>query len=244
MKHTTSNNYEIPKIALLIDAENVSESYLAVIIKELHDYGSIVTRRVYGDWSSDNLKKWRNKAYEHAFNEVHISSNVKGKNSSDIGIVINAMDILHSNDVDIFCLVSSDSDFTKLNLRLRESNKYVVGMGEKSKSNGALTSSCNRFIYLEDLMSKYDIYYNREPLSREELLADDNLLSIINRYIDNLMQKNEKVHLGELKSKIINAEPDFTSQKYGYEKFANFLKAFNLWEFDTQYRHIIGFKEQ
>ncbi len=243
MKNIASMDKNTPKIAVLVDTENISVEYTEVIMKELNDYGTVTIRRAYGDWSSDNLKKWRSSANKYAFHEVHISSNTKGKNSSDIGVVINAMDLLYTQDVDIFCIVSSDSDFTKLNLRIRESNKFVIGMGEKSKSNPALTSSCNRFIYLEDLLDKYDYTMQSKQMTQEELVQDTEVLFTIRRLVNNISQETGDVHLGDLKNRLIAAIPDFSTEKYGYDKFANFLKAFGIWEFDKRYRHIVGYKD-
>ncbi len=139
-------------IALLIDAENISPRYIEIIIDEANKYGKINYRRVYGDWTTDNLKTWKDKVNEFALTPVQQYAYTQGKNVSDFTLIIDAMDILYSNKVDSFCLVTSDSDFTKLVTRLREDDMFVFGMGE-SKTPISLVNSCESFAYLDKMLA-------------------------------------------------------------------------------------------
>ncbi|MDD4000456.1 MAG: NYN domain-containing protein [Bacilli bacterium] len=139
-------------IALLIDSENISTKYLPIIIDEANKYGKINYKRVYGDWSSRLLNPWKAMCMEYGLTPVQQYSYTSGKNASDFTLVIDAMDILYKGKVDSFCIVSSDSDFTKLVTRLKEDNMFVFGMGE-SKTPLALVNSCETFAYLDKMLS-------------------------------------------------------------------------------------------
>jgi len=147
-------------IALLIDAENISPSYIEIIIDEANKYGTINYRRVYGDWTTPQLNPWKTKISEFGLTPVQQYAYTSGKNSSDFTLIIDAMDILYSEKVNSFCIVSSDSDFTKLVTRLREDNMFVFGMGE-SKTPISLVNSCETFAYLDKMLKA-------EPISEVE----------------------------------------------------------------------------
>ena len=135
-------------IAMLIDADNVSSKYIPGILSELSKFGKITVRRMYGDWSQDRLHSWLSRASGYSLTPVMQPNNTPGKNASDIGLIIDAMDILYTGDVQGFCIVSSDGDFNKLATRLREAGKVVIGMGER-KTPESFRVSCERFIFLE-----------------------------------------------------------------------------------------------
>ena len=135
-------------IALLIDADNISAKYISTILSELSKYGKITIRRMYGDWSQDRLPSWFKVAAGHSLTPIMQPNNTPGKNASDIGLIIDAMDILYTGEVQGFCIVSSDGDFNKLATRLREAGKVVIGMGEK-KTPESFRASCERFIFLD-----------------------------------------------------------------------------------------------
>ena len=135
-------------IAMLIDADNVSAKYIPGILSELSKFGKITVRRMYGDWSQDRLHSWLSRASGYSLTPIMQPNNTPGKNASDIGLIIDAMDILYTGDVQGFCIVSSDGDFNKLATRLREAGKVVIGMGEK-KTPESFRVSCERFIFLE-----------------------------------------------------------------------------------------------
>ena len=137
-------------IALLIDAENISSDYAQLIIDEANKYGKITYRRIYGDWTTTTLSKWKTKCIEYGITPIQQYTYVSKKNSSDFTLIIDAMDILYKSKVDAFCIVTSDSDFTKLVTRLKEDNMYVFGMGE-SKTPTSLVSACEHFAYLDKM---------------------------------------------------------------------------------------------
>ncbi len=139
-------------IALLIDAENISPKYIEIIIDEANKYGTINYRRVYGDWTTPQLNPWKKKINEFGLTPIQQYSYTAGKNTSDFTLIIDAMDILYSGKVNSFCIVSSDSDFTKLVTRLREDNMFVFGMGE-SKTPISLVNSCETFSYLDKMLA-------------------------------------------------------------------------------------------
>ena len=140
-------------IALLIDADNVSSRYISGILSELSKYGKITIRRMYGDWSQDRLHSWMKCSCRFSLTPIMQPNNTPGKNASDIGLIIDAMDILYTGDVQGFCIVSSDGDFNKLATRLREAGKFVIGMGEK-KTPESFRVSCERFIFLDVIESE------------------------------------------------------------------------------------------
>ncbi len=147
--------------ALLIDAENISSKYIKIILDELSNYGTATYRRIYGDWTNLSNAAWKDVLLSYSVNPVQQYSYTQGKNASDSAMIIDAMDILYSGNVGGFCLVSSDSDFTRLASRLRESGKHVVGMGE-SKTPSAFISACNQFKYLDILYSSSDEEKDKE----------------------------------------------------------------------------------
>ena len=140
------------KIAVLIDADNVSDKYIKYIIDEISNHGTPTYKRIYGDWTKPQLASWKNVLLNYSISPIQQYSYTTGKNSTDAALIIDAMDILYSNNVDGFCIVSSDSDFTKLAARLREAGMYVIGMGEK-KTPTPFISACEKFKYLEVLAS-------------------------------------------------------------------------------------------
>ena len=140
------------KIAVLIDADNVPSTQVTEMMEEIAKYGNPTIKRIYGDWTKPQLGKWKNVLLENAINPIQQYGYTTGKNATDSAMIIDAMDILYSDKVNGFCLVSSDSDFTKLATRLRESRMLVIGMGEKKTPNPFIVA-CDKFIYLEILQA-------------------------------------------------------------------------------------------
>lgn len=141
------------KLAVLIDAENISSKYIDVILSEANNLGDVIYKRIYGNWTSPQMASWRNTILDNAIQPIQQYSNTSGKNSSDSALIIDTMDLLYRDNLDGFCIVSSDSDFTRLASRLRESQKYVLGMGE-SKTPRSFISACNKFLYLDVLLEE------------------------------------------------------------------------------------------
>ena len=212
------------RYAVLIDADNVAAKYTKNILDELSNYGIATYKRVYGDWTRTSLAGWKNMALDNAITPVQQYSYTSGKNATDSAMIIDAMDILYSNNVDGFCIVSSDSDFTRLAIRLRESGKHVIGMGEK-KTPKPFSTSCNAFKYLE-ILAEEEVQSNE--VDRVELKT---LEAAIIRIIAENANLEEEINIGELGSRLQGRYPDFDVRNYGYSKFSQFLKDFDCLSF-------------
>lgn len=225
------------QFAVLIDSDNISAKYAGSIFNEIENYGYASFRRIYGNWSGKS-NGWKEQVLlENSITPVQQFSYTTGKNSTDMAMVIDAMDILYSGKVDGFCLVTSDSDFTRLAMRLREENMYVIGMGE-SKTPMALTKACNKFIHLNlinkqvgdtETMSATSGQKKGGKISAEEehgsavtplIQIEDAIISIIN---DN-ENKGKATYLGELGSRLNDRFTDFDVRNYGYTKLMVFLQ--------------------
>ena len=225
------------QIAVLIDSENVSSRYASIIFNEIETYGFATYRRIYGNWTKNN--GWNeNILLENSITPIQQFDYTFGKNSADIAMVIDAMDILYSGNVDGFCLVTSDSDFTRLAMRLREANMYVIGMGE-SKTPVALTKACNKFIHLNLIYEQPAIPAAEIPASDDNLHDDfgterssksnavtsigeieEAIISIVN---DN-ENKGKTTYMGEIGSRLNSKFTDFDVRNYGYTKLLTFLQ--------------------
>ncbi len=213
------------RYAVLIDADNVAAKYTKYILDEVSNYGVVTYKRVYGDWTRPNLAGWKNMALDNAITPVQQYSYTTGKNATDSAMIIDAMDILYSDNVDGFCIVSSDSDFTRLAIRLRESGKHVIGMGEK-KTPKPFSTACNAFKYLE-IIAEEDIQSSTE----NEKVAMKELESDIIRIVSENANLQEEINIGELGSRLQGRYPDFDVRNYGYSKFSQFLKDFDCLSF-------------
>ena len=213
------------RYAVLIDADNVAPKYTKNILDELSNYGVVTYKRVYGDWTRPNLAGWKNMALDNAITPVQQYSYTTGKNATDSAMIIDAMDILYSNNIDGFCLVSSDSDFTRLAIRLRESGKHVIGMGEK-KTPKPFSTACNAFKYLE-ILAEEEIQSAEET----DIVELKTLESAIIRIIAENANLQEEINIGELGSRLQGRYPDFDVRNYGYSKFSQFLKDFDSLSF-------------
>lgn len=162
---------ERKKVAVLIDAENISPKYASIILSEANNLGNVIYKRIYGNWTTTQLSSWRQPLLDHAIQPIQQYSNTNGKNSSDSALIIDAMDLLYQKRLDAFCLVSSDSDFTRLASRLRESEMLVLGMGEK-KTPRAFISACNRFVYLDLLHKANEVAAKRKQDYKENRHAE------------------------------------------------------------------------
>lgn len=227
------------QIAVLIDSENVSSRYASIIFNEIETYGFASYRRIYGNWSRNN--GWNeNILLENSITPIQQFDYTSGKNSTDMTMVIDAMDILYSGNVDGFCLVTSDSDFTRLAMRLREANMYVIGMGE-SKSPLALTKACNKFIHLNLIYEQPSAAAaSGSAVSEEHDLHDDlssdkteksttvTPLSEIEEAIIAIVNDNENkgkpTYMGEIGSRLNSKFTDFDVRNYGYTKLLTFIR--------------------
>lgn len=209
------------RYAVLIDADNVAAKYTKYILDEVSNYGVVTYKRVYGDWTRPNLAGWKNMALDNAITPIQQYSYTTGKNATDSAMIIDAMDILYSNNVDGFCIVSSDSDFTRLAIRLRESGIHVIGMGER-KTPKPFSTACNAFKYLE-ILAEEEVQGTVET----EKVELKTLESAIIRIIAENANLQEEINIGELGSRLLNRYPDFDVRNYGYSKFSQFLKDFD-----------------
>ncbi len=204
------------RLAVLIDSENISIRYVKFILDEISNYGIATYKRAYGDWTNPSTSGWKEVVLKNSITPVQQYSYTQGKNSTDSAMIIDAMDMLYSGKVDGFCLVSSDSDFTRLAARLREAGMLVIGMGEQ-KTVEAFRASCTMFKYLEVLAAEET---QEGDTSREDI--EETILKIIN---DN--DANDKdTTVGELGNKISNRHADFDVRNYGYSKLSKFLESF------------------
>jgi len=206
------------RLAVLIDSENISTKYLKCIFDEISNYGIATYKRAYGDWTSSRLGGWKEIFLKYAITPIQQYSYTQGKNSTDSAMIIDAMDILYSGKVDGFCIISSDSDFTRLVSRLRESGMLVIGMGEK-KTVEAFRTACSLFKYLEVLAQDEGDDGAEDSLSKSDI--EESIRKII---IDNDAVGRETT-VGEIGSKLSNRHADFDVRNYGYSKLSKFLES-------------------
>ena len=217
------------KLAILIDAENAQASIVDGLIAEVANYGTASVKRIYGDWTGPGLKGWKDVLLRHSIQPIQQFLYTKGKNATDSAMIIDAMDLLYTGKFDGFCIVSSDSDFTRLASRIRESGLLVYGFGEK-KTPAAFVSACDRFIYTEVLRSKTD---EEKPITKKssaELKQDTKLVTLLRNAVDASSDESGWAHLAFVGSKIAKQSPDFDPRNYGYGKLGELVKATKLFE--------------
>jgi hypothetical protein len=253
---------DIKLLAVLIDADNVPARHAAAILTEITSFGEPALKRVYGDWSSTALTAWKEQARDLGMVMHQQSANTKGKNASDIGLVIDAMDILHGGKFDGFVLVSSDSDFTRLASRIREDGLEVIGIGE-AKTPQALVNVCNRFVRIENIIGEADPVQVAEPapavkpahaeapkveavkktaspqqVSKEPPSKAIPLILAAMKSIDN---EGEWFPLGQLGQFITKATPDFDARTYGSTKLSELLTKTGKFEVTTESgKHLVA----
>ncbi len=238
------------RLAVLIDADNVPYSNVKAMLEEIAKYGIPTFKRIYADWTKPTVSGWKTVLLENAITPVQQYSYTQGKNATDSAMIIDAMDILYSGKVDGFCIVSSDSDFTKLATRLREAGMKVFGFGEK-KTPRPFISSCDKFIYLE-ILSKEDIdteddkedYREKEKkvvkrktkssYAKPMLKADRELVTMITDSIEDIADENGWAFLGDLGNLLIKKQPNFDPRNYGYIKLVPLIKSFGRFEIDER----------
>ena len=214
----------LPLLAVLIDADNLSAKLAKAVLEEAATIGEPALRRVYGDWSNPALKSWVDRMRELGLVAHQASANTRGKNASDIQLVIDAMDILHSGRFDGFVLVSSDGDFTALANRLRENGKLVIGIGEK-KAPESLRNVCNRFIFIENIFE--DAGGGREHAAKEPVA---NAIRLIVEAMDSTEGAGDWYLLSPLKQAILSKHPEFDERTYGHKKWSDLLRRLKRFE--------------
>lgn len=233
----------VKKIAVLIDAENAQYSILGAVLSELSKYGHIIVKRAYGDWSSEHLRNWRQPLNELAINPVQQFSYTQGKNSSDSAMIIDAMDLLYTGKLDTFALITSDSDFTKLASRLKESQIYVFGVGEQ-KTPIAFRNACDDFISTEVLRSLESTdkpipqenanTVEAEQRTRQELCCDTRLINILRNSINEYADDDGWASLGLCGGLIKRQHPDFDPRTYGFLTLTRLIEATELFEVERR----------
>ena len=211
-----------PRIAVLIDADNASASHAPAVFEEIAKHGEANVRRIYGDFSGTRLKKWQDQLQPLAIHPSQVFNYTTGKNAADITLVIDAMDLMHTGAVETFCLVSSDSDFTRLAQRLRENGKNVIGFGER-KTPEAFRNACNRFIYF-DILTASDDGADIEPAARAEKQPPSKAAPMIAKAVDELADDEGWVRLGVLGQRLLANHPDFDPRSYGCAKLSDLVK--------------------
>ncbi len=231
------------KLAVLIDADNVPYANVKEMFEEIAKYGTPTFKRIYADWTRPTVAGWKKVLLENAITPIQQYSYSTGKNASDSALIIDAMDILYTGKVDGFCIVSSDSDFTRLATRLREAGMKVIGIGEKKTLNPFITA-CDKFIYIEILkperaiqaengnskISKNAKEYVNEPLSK----IDPEIIKLFADSITDLADENGWTYLGELGNLMLKKKPDFDPRNYGYTKMLALIKSMNKFEIDER----------
>jgi len=217
-----------PLYAVLIDADNIPDKYAQPILKEITTFGEPALRRVYGDWSSGQLRGWTETVREHGLVAHQETANTKGKNASDIGLVIDAMDILHTGRFDGFVLVSSDSDFTALANRIREQGLDVIGIGER-KTPESLRNVCNRFVFIENIVDE-PAPSKAGKQAKRSMLPAKNAVPLIITAMEKIEQDDEWYALGPLGRQIMAANSDFDTRTYGCKKLSDLVRSLNQFE--------------
>lgn len=245
--------HRIAKLAVLIDADNVEASLVEPLLKEIANCGITCVKRIYGDWTQSQLSGWKEKLHKFAIHPIQQFSYTSGKNSTDSALIIDAMDLLYTNKFDGFCIVSSDSDFTKLACRIREAGLIVYGVGER-KTPEAFVKACDRFIYTESLSikqekEKQEIAENIS-LKTEKLLPknlqktfeevhsklkhDRQLLEFIKKAYELSAEKDGWANLAMLGSQLRQSFPSFKSNSYGHATLGKLIQAIGLFEIKQQ----------
>ena len=230
------------RLAVLIDADNAPRSALGDVMAEVAVYGTPTIKRIYGDWTTPNLASWKPLLLENAITPVQQYGYTTGKNSTDSAMIIDAMDILYTGQVDGFVLVSSDSDFTRLAIRLREAGKKVYGMGEKKTPNPFIVA-CDKFVYIESLKAaeaavpapkssgKKKAAAHAEPEPEPKPLT---VQALIAQSVEDLADEDGYAYLGDVGTLLLKKQPDFDSRNYGFSKLSRFIASLDCFEIDER----------
>ncbi|MDR1630113.1 MAG: NYN domain-containing protein [Oscillospiraceae bacterium] len=229
-------------LAVLIDSDNVPYAYVKEMLEELARYGTPTIKRIYGDWTQPTVSGWKNVLLENAITPIQQYSYTYGKNSTDSAMIIDAMDILYANKVDGFCIVSSDSDFTRLCTRLREAGKKVFGMGEK-KTPQPFIAACDKFIFIEILKPETEppkkaagkaapASKNRQTQKKRALPKD--VLDLLARSVESVADDDGWAFLGDVGNMISKKQPSFDARNYGFMKLSQLFNAAGQFEIDRR----------
>jgi uncharacterized protein (TIGR00288 family) len=228
------------RLAVLIDAENVPYKNIKGMLEEISKYGMPTIKRIYGDWTKSNISGWKNILLENAITPIQQYSYTTGKNSSDSAMIIDAMDILYSKQVDGFCIISSDSDFTRLVTRLRESGKKVIGIGER-KTPTPFIVACDKFIYIEILNEVNDedkAISNNENSQKKQSKTiariDPEIINLLYVTVNDVADEDGWAFLADVGNLMQKKRPDFDTRNYGFSKLTQLIKTLNQFEIDER----------
>lgn len=211
-------------LAVLIDGDNIPSAYVKEMTEEIAKYGNPTIKRIYGDWTRPGLNKWKNLLLENAITPIQQYGYTVGKNATDSAMIIDAMDILYSGKVDGFCIVSSDSDFTRLATRLREAGKMVIGIGEKKTPNPFIVA-CDKFIYIEILKGKENSKSDKKDTNKSIDAITDKEIALISSTISDVSDDDGWAFLGDVGQLLQKKQPNFDSRNYGFEKLTPLIKS-------------------
>lgn len=221
------------KLAVLIDADNAQPSIVDGLITEVAKYGTANVKRIYGDWTGTHLKGWKEVLLQYSIQPVQQFGYTTGKNSTDSALIIDAMDLLYTRQFDGFCIVSSDSDFTRLATRIREAGLVVYGVGEE-KTPKAFVSACDKFIFSEVLRAKEGEQEQLKQKSTNELKQDTKLVNLLRAAVEASSDDSGWAHLGPVGSNVAKQLPEFDPRNYGYKKLGELVKATQLFELEER----------
>lgn len=226
------------RFAVLIDGDNIPSTYIKEMMEEIAKYGNPTIKRIYGDWTKPNLSKWKNILLENAITPIQQYGYTTGKNATDSAMIIDAMDILYSEKVNGFCLVSSDSDFTRLATRLREAGMQVFGIGEKKTPNPFIVA-CDKFIYIEILKNQSED--NGSEITRNKPSAKGNfdkitpkVIRLISTTISDLADDDGWAFLGDVGSLLQKKKPNFDSRNFGFQKLTPLINSITIFEIEQR----------
>ena len=222
------------KLAVLIDGDNIPSRYIKEMMEEITKYGTPTIKRIYGDWTKPHLTKWKNILLENAITPIQQYGYTVGKNATDSAMIIDAMDILYSNTVSGFCLVSSDSDFTKLATRLRESGMVVYGIGEK-KTPDPFIVACDKFIYLE-ILKTFDEKQDGKGGSKKASLdkITPHVIRLLKHSVTDAADDDGWAFMGDVGSLILKKQPNFDSRNFGFEKLTKLFSSLDQFEIEQR----------
>jgi len=226
------------KLAVLVDADNTQAMIIEGLLAEIAKYGVASVKRIYGDWTNTNLRSWKDKLLEYAIQPVQQFSYTSGKNSTDSAMIIDAMDLLYTENLDGFCVVSSDSDFTRLAARLREDGKLVLGFGQR-KTPKPFVAACDKFIYTEILRENEDekevkSEKDTPPKTQGDIKSDRRMRALLQSAVEDAADEFGWAYLGAVGTYIANRQPEFDPRNYGYRKLGDLIKASGMFEIDER----------
>jgi len=217
------------KLAVLIDGDNAPPSIAEGLVQEIAKFGIASVKRIYGDWTTPNLVGWKKVLLEHSIQPIQQFRHTVGKNATDSALIIDAMDLLHGGRFDGFCLISSDSDFTRLASRIREEGLFVIGFGER-KTPQSFVSACDKFVFNDVLGGAEGTSKGIPKKSEKELRTNRKLVALFHSAIEAFSDEEGWAHLGAVGSNMVKQSPEFDHRNYGYKKLSELIEAIGIFE--------------